>query len=67
MMPDRTVSWVKSAKSGLQECVEVAFLGNGTVLVRDSKNPHEPPLRFDKNEWNAFLEGVKAGDFDDIA
>ncbi|QYC45238.1 hypothetical protein Nocox_38440 [Nonomuraea coxensis DSM 45129] len=44
-------------------CVEVAFHAD-LVLVRDSKDPHGPVLRFTVPEWDAFLCGVYAGEFD---
>jgi hypothetical protein len=34
------------------------------VNVRDSKNPTGPLLRFTADEWQAFLDGVQAGEFD---
>lgn len=43
-------------------CVEVATK-DGTVAVRDAKNP-EHILVFSKAEWNAFVAGVKSGEFD---
>ncbi len=44
-------------------CVEVAK-NSGGVQVRDSKNPSGSILSFNKEEWNAFLAGVKNGEFD---
>jgi hypothetical protein len=44
-------------------CVEVAIKGK-TVAVRDAKNPAQPMLLFTKAEWTAFVQGVKAGEFD---
>lgn len=46
-------------------CVEVAFLDNGAcpVLVRDSKHQSGPVLEFTHAEWDAFLKGVRAGEF----
>ncbi|CAN5332210.1 hypothetical protein BH10PSE19_BH10PSE19_20190 [soil metagenome] len=44
-------------------CVEVAYK-EGIIAVRDSKNPQLPPLHFDKNEWAAFISGVKTSEFD---
>ena len=44
-------------------CVDVA-LGDRTVLLRDSKNPDGPVLRFTFAEWCAFLLGVRAGEFE---
>jgi Domain of unknown function (DUF397) len=56
--------WVKSSKSGyLPECVEVADLGGGAVAIRDSNNKDLPPLRFTAQEWAAFREGVREGEF----
>jgi Domain of unknown function (DUF397) len=45
-------------------CVEVATLDDGGRAVRDSKNQAGPVLLFTASEWDAFLEGVKAGEFD---
>jgi hypothetical protein len=46
-------------------CVEVAALPGGLIGIRDSKNAaaSAPVLRFDRAEWEAFLEGVAAGEF----
>ena len=47
--------WFKSTRSsGQKECVEVAFLHNGVVGTRDSKNPG-PALVFTANAWDEFL------------
>jgi hypothetical protein len=43
--------------------VEVAQVAAG-VLVRDSKDPTGPQLAFSTEEWNAFLAGVRCGEFD---
>jgi hypothetical protein len=46
--------WIKSSLSfSNSNCVEVAD-GGSTVLVRDSKNPDGPVLRFTPDEWSAF-------------
>ncbi|MFI2584878.1 DUF397 domain-containing protein [Streptomyces rochei] len=56
--------WFKSSYSGSQgDCVEVAWLTNGAVGVRDSKNPTGPALVFAPDEWDAFSAGLKAGRF----
>lgn len=51
-----------STFSGGSNCVEVAF--GGDILVRHSARRHEKPLRFSRDEWDAFVKGVKAGEFD---
>ncbi|MBF6263830.1 DUF397 domain-containing protein [Nocardia farcinica] len=55
--------WFKSTFSQSTECVEVAFLEDGAVGVRHSKNPTGPALTFTASEWRAFLAGVRAGEF----
>lgn len=45
-------------------CVEVARADNGDVLVRDSADPKGAPLTFAPAEMDAFVRGVKAGEFD---
>ncbi|MFC0862912.1 DUF397 domain-containing protein [Sphaerimonospora cavernae] len=39
--------------------------GHGRLIaVRDSKDPDGPKLFFTSDEWSAFLQGVKADEFD---
>jgi Domain of unknown function (DUF397) len=55
--------WAKSSRSGNNgNCVEVAFLGEGRVALRDSKDPGGPALRFTRGEWAAFVDGVADGE-----
>lgn len=57
--------WVKSSRSGAAgHCVEVAFLADRTVGVRDSKDPEGPKLNFTRDEWSAFVAGVANSEFD---
>jgi Domain of unknown function (DUF397) len=47
-------------------CLEVGFVDdNGAfqVMVRDSKHRGGPVLRFNETEWDAFVKGVRAGEF----
>lgn len=44
-------------------CVAVARTPEG-VAVRDTKDPKKTTLFFKKGEWNAFIKGVKANEFD---
>ena len=59
-----TKPWHKSSFSDNGSCVEVADLADGGRLVRDSKDPASPVLRFTAVEWDAFIRGVMAGEFD---
>lgn len=57
-----SAQWTKSSYSGpANECVEVAWLDDANVGVRDSKNPAGPVLAFSRNEWAAFTTGVQNG------
>ncbi|GAA2858295.1 DUF397 domain-containing protein [Streptosporangium fragile] len=70
--------WFKSSFSGDNggDCVEVAELKNTAdgpahkaghpdlIAVRDSKDPDGPTLFFTPAEWEAFVNGVKAAEFD---
>jgi len=56
--------WVKSRRSnGSANCVEVARNLPGIVAVRDSKDPEGPKLAFTPDEWVAFTEGIRGGEF----
>lgn len=55
--------WFKSSRSSAsKDCVEVAFLDQGRVGVRDSKNPTGPALIFTPAEWDAFTAEITAGE-----
>jgi hypothetical protein len=62
---DPISGWRKaSASNGVAQCVEVAYLPEGVVCVRNSKDRRGSMLRFTLEEWQAFLQGAKAGEFD---
>jgi hypothetical protein len=60
-------NWRKSTFSGDTSCVEFTPVADGTVAVRDSKNPRADALVFTRAEIDALLQGAKAGEFDDLA
>jgi hypothetical protein len=64
-IPDN-LTWRKSTFSSGSggACVEVAELSDGGRAVRHSKNPTGPAIAYTAAEWDAFLAGVKAGEFD---
>jgi hypothetical protein len=54
--------WQKASYCAAGECVEVAT-NRDAVLVRNSTKPRRV-VRYSAEEWQAFLQGVKAGEFD---
>lgn len=56
--------WRRSSRCLSSGCVEVRLL-DGRIAVRDSKVEAGPVLTYTAEEWLAFIEGVKAGEFDD--
>lgn len=73
--PARQV-WRKPGRcAGRSECVEVSVTydtsaaphkaGSGKLyLMRNSTDPDGPVLAFTEDEWDAFVLGVKDGEFD---
>jgi len=64
--PVRDSDFKKSAWSNKRFkplCVLVAKKSSG-VALRDSKDPIKKTLFFKKGEWNAFVKGVRNGEFD---
>ena len=55
--------WKKSTYSSTDSCVEVAFVDT-QVAVRDSKHRDGAILLFTPVEWEAFIGGVRHGEFD---
>ncbi|NKY58513.1 DUF397 domain-containing protein [Nocardia flavorosea] len=54
--------WFKSSHSGTaNECVEVAWLGDTNVGVRDSKHAAGPALVFRRTDWAAFTTWLGKG------
>lgn len=58
-------NWHTSSYSGKQgNCVQVKADDTGGVAVRHSSVPDDAILHFTADEWEAFVKGVKAGEFD---
>ena len=64
--------WRKSSHSGGNSgtCVEVAVVPGSkegsdyVITMRDGSNPDGPVLVFTPAEWEAFVAGVRDGEFD---
>jgi hypothetical protein len=63
-MDTESLPWFKSSASGGGGCVEVAHLPEGGVAVRDTKDRSKAAQVYTRDEWQAFLSGAKAGEFD---
>lgn len=58
--------WTKALRSyGIGECVELADSGDA-VLMRDSKDPDGPQLRFTRREIAAFIDAAGRGEFNHL-
>lgn len=64
MLLDDAPPYRKSSFCAHTGCVEVAPLAGGRIALRDSKNPGRPAHVFTADEWDAFLSGVRNGEFD---
>lgn len=55
-----TASWRKSSASGNANdgCVQITFV-QGCMWVRDSKDPISPVLRCPREQWTAFMAGLR--------
>lgn len=62
------VPWHISSRStsGGGNCVEAGPLNDGTgrVALRHSRHPDGPVIVYTRADWDAFVAGVKADEFD---
>jgi hypothetical protein len=66
-MSETSPHWIKAECSiGTGNCVEAAAVDDG-VLLRDSKDPDGPWLRYTTDGFKDFLVAAKNGDFDHLA
>lgn len=59
------IPWRTAAKSGGTNCIRVARR-NDVIVFSDSKDPTGPVLSYTRQEFDAFLDGAKGGEFDDF-
>ncbi|MGQ4517371.1 DUF397 domain-containing protein [Streptomyces sp. DW26H14] len=58
------LNWFKSSASNSQgDCLEVAFLPDGRVALRDTEDPENPPFIVRASVWQAFTTGAARGEF----
>lgn len=55
--------WRKPAKCASSGCVEARMDGE-RITVRNSRDPGGDNVSYDRDEWEAFVAAVKAGEFD---
>ena len=61
------VTWLKSHRSNPSgNCVELALLPDGSVAMRNSRDPQGPALIYTPDEIEAFILGARDGDFDHL-
>ena len=58
-------NWRAARRCDNGSCVEIGTLGK-FVLVRSSADPDGTHISLGRNEWAAFVAGVKDGDFDGL-
>lgn len=61
MAQTASIKWLPS--SGSRNCLQVAFLDDGTVAVRDAIEPTRVQ-HYSGAAWDEFLTAVRAGAFD---
>ncbi|MES9535794.1 MULTISPECIES: DUF397 domain-containing protein [unclassified Actinomadura] len=61
----KQATWRKSSYSGGEggQCVELASL-DGSVGIRDSRDPSGPALRVGRDALGGLVGRIKAGEFD---
>jgi len=64
-VPDN-ITWRKARACESGACVMVARQGE-SVLITSNADPESPVSVFTSEEWSVFIDGIKLGDFDDIA
>ncbi|GII66436.1 hypothetical protein Skr01_65210 [Sphaerisporangium krabiense] len=59
------VTWLSAPGSTSEDRIEIAYLRGGAVAMRNPSDPAGTVLRYTAAEWNAFVLGVRDGEFDD--
>lgn len=59
------IPWRTAVKSAGGNCIQVARR-DGAIMIANSRYPSGPTLAYTLQEFDAFLDGVKKGEFDDF-
>ncbi|MBF6056381.1 hypothetical protein AF335_10505 [Streptomyces eurocidicus] len=57
------LEWIPATDGDETEYLEIAFGGDGNVYIRENHKP-EKVVVTTETKWDAFVLGVKAGEFD---
>ena len=61
-----SLAWLKAQPSSHNgQCVELASTA-GRIAIRDSKDPNGSILVYTSDEFKAFLDGARNGEFDSL-
>lgn len=60
----KQLTWYSAHCDG-GSCIRVAASGEN-IMLGDSKVPDGPVLSYTRAEWEAFVTGVKSGEFDAV-
>jgi len=60
-----TKKWTKSTFCADSSCLEVAPIGD-VVVVRNNSDKPARELEFPRHAWVAFVDGVRAGEFNHV-
>jgi len=58
------VVWMRSSTSTAEDAVEIARLPDGGAALRRAGDPDSEAHVYTAAEWEAFVKGVNAGEFD---
>lgn len=59
-----TDTWRTSSFSGGNGCLSARLTGDGTVQIRDGKNPDGSAIETPAIAWNLFLFGIYNGEYE---
>ena len=61
----RELPWRVASRCQGGACVQVAPSGE-MIVIGDTKNSDGPILTYTRDEWSAFVTGIRCGEFDDL-